>query len=67
MSPSTSSMRCRVASRSRASFFRAAESIAGELSRPTTGTPAWAIGIRTRPVPQASSRTGDPACRASCT
>ena len=67
MSPSISSTRCRVASGSRATFFRAAESIAGELSTPTTGTPAWAIGIRTRPVPQARSSTGVPARRASST
>ena len=67
MSPSTSSMRCRVASGSLAIFFRAIESIAGDLSSPVTVTPAWAIGIRTRPVPQARSRTGDPAFRASFT
>ena len=67
MSPSISSMRCRVVSGSLATFSRAVESIARELSTPTTGTPAWAIGIRTRPVPQARSRTRDPVCRASCT
>ncbi len=45
--------------------IRPVASIAGDASSPTTRTPSRAIGIATRPVPQASSRAGRPASRAS--
>ena len=46
-------------------FARARASIDGHWSSPPMSTPTCAIGIVSRPVPQASSRTGPPARPAS--